>query len=66
MNTPKNAIIINGTVYQAKRMLYIGLGTGPCDKCDLRRKCEAKNSNPCDVFNTERGNRLAYFKKIKQ
>lgn len=62
----KNALIINGTVYQAKRMLYIGLGTGPCDKCDLRRKCEAKNSNPCDVFNAKGGNRLAYFKKIKK
>ena len=62
----KNALIINGTVYQAKRMLYIGLGERPCDKCDLRRKCEAKNFNPCDVFNTEGGNRLAYFKKIKK
>ena len=61
----KNALIFNGTVYQAKHMLYIGLGVGPCDKCDLRRKCEAKNYNPCDLFNTEGGNRLAYFKKIK-
>ena len=62
----KNALIINGTVYQAKRMLYIGIGTGPCDKCDLSRKCWTKNSNLCDVFNTEGGNRLAYFKKIKK
>lgn len=58
----KNAIILNGTVFQVKKMSYIGLGQGPCDKCDLKRKCEGKNYNLCDVFNSGRGNSLAYFK----
>lgn len=61
----KNAIIINGTTYRAKRMLYVpGLGQeDPCDKCDLRRKCENQNIQPCRLYTT--GNRLAYFKKLK-
>ena len=61
----KNAIIINGTTYQAKRMLYCpGCGCDdPCGKCDLKRKCENQDIQPCRLFST--GNRLAYFKKIK-
>ena len=60
----KNAIIINGTVYAAKRMNYVpGLGLpGPCDRCDLLQKCENRDVQPCRLYNS--GSRLAYFKKI--
>jgi len=60
----KNAIIINGTCYLVKRMLYIGIGQNPCDKCDIRKKCDSMiTMYPCDLFH--KGNKLAYFKKLK-
>lgn len=59
-----DAIIIKGKTYAVHRINYIpGCSPSPCDRCDLRRKCEAEDVQPCRLFN--KGRRLAYFRQIQ-
>ena len=61
----KNALIINGHIYVAKRTLYGPFIGNVCEKCDLRKRCERpKNcSNLCAPF--EKSGYVPYFKKLK-
>lgn len=62
--TLKNALIINGTVYLAKRALYTPFGMeNVCTKCDLREKCEDARNIFCEPF--EKKGYVSYFKKQK-
>ena len=52
MNQKNNAIIINGKTYSVHRINYVpGLSPKPCDRCDLRKKCEKDDVQPCRLYN---------------
>lgn len=59
----KNALIINGQIYVAKRSLFTPFSRDVCDKCDLKRRCNAHcNSYFCAPF--EKNGYVPYFKKV--
>jgi hypothetical protein len=60
----KNAIIINGVHYAAKRKMPETFKLDDaCDHCDLKRRCQASYSgNFCAPF--EKNGFIPYFKKI--
>ena len=61
MNQKNNAIIINGKTYSVHRINYVpGCSPTPCDRCDLRKKCEKDDVQPCRLYN--QGSRLAWFR----
>lgn len=60
----KNALVINGTVYHAKRARYTPFGMeNVCNKCDLKEKCEDAGNILCQPF--DKKGYVAYYKKQK-
>lgn len=60
----KNAIIINGKVYIAKRVAFYSLGQkNVCEICDLKRRCDNNQNCFCAPF--EKARFVPYFKLKK-
>lgn len=60
----KNAIIINGKVYLAKRAAFNPFGQSDiCEICDLKRRCDNNQNCFCAPF--EKKGSVPYFKLQK-
>lgn len=58
----KNAIIIDGHLYLAKRTLFGPFLPDVCDKCDLKKRCDKNQNCFCAPF--EKKGYVPYFKKF--
>lgn len=55
----KNALIISGKIYSVKRSLFNPFGGSPCERCDLKRKCDNNQNCFCAPF--EKKGFVPYF-----
>jgi len=61
MSPAKNALIIEGKTFVARRRSYLDFSFDPCQKCALQKRCEKNQSNFCAPF--EKKGYVPYFVK---